>query len=67
MFTDEIVGWVPHGHSAEERGYLTAEDLEQEAFIYTQPDQDTEIDRLIGEYEREKTAPAEAGRTEEAQ
>ena len=27
----------------------------------------SEIDRLIGEYEREKTAPAEAGRTEEAQ
>lgn len=49
LFTDEIVGWVPHGHPAEDRGYLTAEDLEQEAFIYTQPDQDTEIDRLIGE------------------
>ena len=49
LFRDEIVAWVPHGHRLEAQGFVSAKDLEQEAFIYTQPDQDTEIDRMLSQ------------------
>ncbi len=47
LFQDELVAWVPAAHPAAEKGYLAIADLEKEAFIHTQPDQDTEIDRFF--------------------
>lgn len=49
IFRDEIVAWLPKTHSLAVRGASAypVENLSEESFIHTQPDEDTEIDRML--------------------
>lgn len=50
LFEDEIVAWLPKGHEWANRSSFPIERLEQEPFIHTSPDQDTDQDRLLRQF-----------------
>lgn len=49
VFDDEIVAWLPKSHSMVLSGAseYPVERISEESFIHTQPDEDTEIDRML--------------------
>lgn len=50
LFEDEMVVWLPKGHKMGTRSSFPVKGLEQEPFIHTSPDQDTDQDRLLRKY-----------------
>lgn len=55
VFRDEIVVWLPKSHPMALRGVSAypVELISEESFIHTQPDEDTEIDRLLKGLEKQ--------------
>ena len=50
LFEDEIVVWLPKGHELEHQSSFPIKRLEQEPFIHTSPDHDTDQDRLLRQF-----------------
>ena len=50
LFEDEIVVWLPKGHELENQSSFPIRRLEQEPFIHTSPDHDTDQDRLLRQF-----------------
>lgn len=63
LFRDEIVAWLPKDHPLASAPVFPVKRLEQEAFIHTQPGQDTDLDRLL---EKLKLHPDTAFSTRDA-
>ncbi|KXT77584.1 LysR family transcriptional regulator [Streptococcus sp. DD13] len=49
LYQDPLVVWLPTDHPKARQKTYAIKDLEQEAFIHTLPDQDTDQDRLIAQ------------------
>lgn len=47
LMEDEIVAWLPKSHPLANEAEYPLRNLEEEPFIYTSPNRDTELDRLI--------------------
>lgn len=63
IFQDEIVVWLPKDHPLADQKVFPIKQLEHEAFIHTQPGQDTDLDRLL---EKLKLHPDTAFSTRDA-
>lgn len=50
LFEDEIVVWLPKGHELANQSFFPVKRLEQEPFIHTSPDHDTDQDRLLRQF-----------------
>jgi len=50
LFDDELMVWLPKDHPMADRASFPIRQLEQEPFIHTAPDHDTELDRLLRQY-----------------
>lgn len=50
LFEDEIVVWLPKEHELENHPSFPIKRLEQEPFIHTSPDHDTDQDRLLRQF-----------------
>ena len=49
VLNDELMVWLPERYEADYDGEFPVKDLEKYPFIITQPDNDTDIDRVLGD------------------
>ena len=51
VFRDELVAWLPQDHPLADRPAFPLDALQEEPFIYTSPNHDTDLDRLLAAHD----------------